>query len=396
MANSAFNQNQTPFASETAAGTVEEATTAQVDAATDVGETGAKLFVPPSKLSQGDTVNLFLADETITAGDAVALKLQTTTPVQTVNQTLQDTPLGYNLVNNLAGYAMPFTASALAFRLKKITLKFNGGSQAGGAFQIQVRATPNGASLYTYTTHTYGASEISEDIKDNIALAITPGATYYVTAVQTVSPGSGTEDRRRQIYATNTINAPVWESSDGGTTYINSGTRSLYLKIEEDQYTGLEKVVKASATSLNEALNFVGFAKNSVTAGQVVNIDFSTIVSPASGSYTTGATYYLSNTAGQVSLAPGTIIRIIGKAVSTSKLLRKRGPVSKPINSNSGTASPVDAIYQVNAGGVSINVTVDGQVYNTNGIGVMVPRGAPYSVSAQNGYLVIMDYGSVI
>lgn len=39
------------FASETVAGTVEEATQVQTDAGTDVGETGAKLFVPPSKLA---------------------------------------------------------------------------------------------------------------------------------------------------------------------------------------------------------------------------------------------------------------------------------------------------------------------------------------------------------
>jgi len=39
-----------PIASETVAGTVQEATQAQVDAQTDIGSTGAKLFVPPSKL----------------------------------------------------------------------------------------------------------------------------------------------------------------------------------------------------------------------------------------------------------------------------------------------------------------------------------------------------------
>lgn len=50
MANSAFNQTQSPYASESAAGLVEEATTGQVAANTDTGETGAKLFVPPSKI----------------------------------------------------------------------------------------------------------------------------------------------------------------------------------------------------------------------------------------------------------------------------------------------------------------------------------------------------------
>jgi len=42
-----------PIASETVAGTVQEATDAQVIAKTDVGDTGAKLFVPPSKLPAG-------------------------------------------------------------------------------------------------------------------------------------------------------------------------------------------------------------------------------------------------------------------------------------------------------------------------------------------------------
>lgn len=42
-----------PTASETVAGIVEEATQAQVDSKTDTGETGARLFVPPSKIKSG-------------------------------------------------------------------------------------------------------------------------------------------------------------------------------------------------------------------------------------------------------------------------------------------------------------------------------------------------------
>lgn len=53
-------------ASETVRGLVEEATSAEVAARTDVGATGAKLFVPPSKLPSGADVQTFTANGTWT------------------------------------------------------------------------------------------------------------------------------------------------------------------------------------------------------------------------------------------------------------------------------------------------------------------------------------------
>lgn len=70
MSNSAFSQSQTPNASETVNGSVEEATQAQADAGIDTGETGARLFVPPSKIlamiPEGVDTQVFTANGTYT------------------------------------------------------------------------------------------------------------------------------------------------------------------------------------------------------------------------------------------------------------------------------------------------------------------------------------------
>jgi len=70
MGNSAFNQGQTGNATESASGVVQEATAIQVAAKTDIGDTGAKLFVPPSKLPSGGDIEL-IASQALTIGDPV-------------------------------------------------------------------------------------------------------------------------------------------------------------------------------------------------------------------------------------------------------------------------------------------------------------------------------------
>jgi len=72
MGNSAFNQGQTGNATEVASGVVQEATVAQVSDKTDIGDTGAKLFVPPSKLPSSGEISL-PAYEDILKGDAIGI-----------------------------------------------------------------------------------------------------------------------------------------------------------------------------------------------------------------------------------------------------------------------------------------------------------------------------------
>ena len=62
-----------PNASETVAGIVEEATVAQLNAGTDAGETGARLFFPPSKIATAIQDSKFIYALTTGAADAYVL-----------------------------------------------------------------------------------------------------------------------------------------------------------------------------------------------------------------------------------------------------------------------------------------------------------------------------------
>lgn len=85
------------------------------------------------------------------------------------------------------------------------------------------------------------------------------------------------------------------------------------------------KVWKASAAALDSRLNFIGFALEDVAVGEPVSINIQRI---ANGSFTAGEDYYLSDTDGAISTAPGTYQRLVGAAISSTKLVRDYGVVS--------------------------------------------------------------------
>lgn len=70
MSNSSFNQTGTEYAEETRAGSVEEATDAEVTAGTATGSTGAKLFVTPAKLLTSPVATKFSTTEVFASGAA--------------------------------------------------------------------------------------------------------------------------------------------------------------------------------------------------------------------------------------------------------------------------------------------------------------------------------------
>lgn len=117
------------------------------------------------------------------------------------------------------------------------------------------------------------------------------------------------------------------------------------------------EVVKASAASVNERINFVGFAAAAATTGNpvtIINSDFYT---------TTGLTantdYFLSDTNGQISTTEGSIERIIGRAVSSTRLVRARGVVSNIINLPSTLTIPTQ-MYISNLDG-DRDISINGQ-----------------------------------
>ena len=90
---------------------------------------------------------------------------------------------------------------------------------------------------------------------------------------------------------------------------------TLYLKTSDG------KVYKTDADFPDERiLKFVGFAKESGVADDVKKVQASGKVAGLSG-LTIGSFYYLSNTAGEISITEGSFSRRIGIATSTTELL---------------------------------------------------------------------------
>lgn len=87
------------------------------------------------------------------------------------------------------------------------------------------------------------------------------------------------------------------------------------------------KIYKASAAAFDHRLNFIGFAMAAASLGAGVSVNVLTVVNEKTG-LTADTIYYLSNTQGAIGTSAGTYERIIGRSVSTAKIIRKRGVVN--------------------------------------------------------------------
>lgn len=121
------------------------------------------------------------------------------------------------------------------------------------------------------------------------------------------------------------------------------------------------KIYKASAAAFDHRLNFIGFAMAAAALNGAVSVNVLTVVNEKTG-LTANTIYYLSNTQGAIGTAAGTFERIIGRSVSTTKLIRKRGFVSPVMSVSLDTGTvPCDGILHMNDGDTSIgSSTIDG------------------------------------
>jgi hypothetical protein len=137
------------------------------------------------------------------------------------------------------------------------------------------------------------------------------------------------------------------------------------------------KVYKASASAFDHRLNFVGFAMAAATLNNPVQVNVLTVVNEKTG-LTANTTYYLSNTQGAIGTSAGTYERIIGRSVSTTKLIRKRGIVTAtPITLAAETTHTIPTNVQVlmdgSNGGTSDNQFVfNGIVYHNDKTGTFL------------------------
>lgn len=206
---------------------------------------------------------------------------------------------------------------------------------------------------------------------------LTTGSLYYLSGVAgkiSETPGIYKRIVGRALSSTALLIEKLEEENLQPFIYGEniSANDALYLKASDG------KVYKTSASHNDERIhNFVGFAKESGSNGQIRKVQINGIVRGFSG-LTTGVEYFLSDTAGAISITPGTYIKKIGIAISTIGLLinvtRKArtlmliGSLNCQQNMNfivdAGFFSQDSAIHPMNEEQAQIKLPFDGVIKN--------------------------------
>lgn len=369
-----FNLGQTGNASEVGAGIVKLATQAQIDAK-QADDGGIPLVVTPDKIPSPNRVTGFLAGENIAAGDAVAL--QTYDEFQNVIVVdYRSTSTSY-LVDEPTprAQALPLPNDGRThydFFQVRITGSFT------PSWTVSIRQTLTGADLAS-TSGSGNGITITVDVS---AIVFVPGTTYYVIFTET---GGGADS---QWYGQALVSggAYLWN----GSTFVAQDIRhdvALYY-LEQTKFAW--EVKKASAAVLlNQNINFVGFAAEAALDGEEVIIDNEPIIKGAG--FTPGSHYYLSDTPGQISTTPGTITRDIGRAISATEIVRRRGSVSPVMQPGNSFTSPCHMTYSMNSANTG---TINGVSYGSYG-GPMLRPGDAMS-NAGGPRIRIFDTGSIL
>lgn len=119
-------------------------------------------------------------------------------------------------------------------------------------------------------------------------------------------------------------NSPIVETTQSVTianTHTGSNNRgviALSLKPAQTIVPGVVHASAAAGTALTSAKqDFVGFATQTVSPGASILVQVGLVASGLS-SLTVGKYYYLQDTAGNIGLSPGTVSKIVAKALSTT------------------------------------------------------------------------------
>lgn len=228
--------------------------------------------------------------------------------------------------------------------------------------------------------------------RDNLVTGLTAGNTYYAAATAgelstTVSAQPlGIAEGTNVLYF-DPVNVGVFNlrqnnTVTGTTTFsgvVEGNLKNVEYIVASSTFTGAttpQPVHLSFATNTAHladandtgAMAFIGFAINSVGDGEYVAVQTSGIVGGFS-SLSTGAKYYLSDTAGSIATTTGTYAVLVGVAVSDTEILILRGN-----RYMSGAVSQADAgdTGQVsntvlNLGFRPAHIKVTGYIVNTAG-----------------------------
>lgn len=99
---------------------------------------------------------------------------------------------------------------------------------------------------------------------------------------------------------------------------VNRAVLLLAIKPSEAQSPRVQKASATAATAFVEVKqNFVGFAKETITAGNTIKVQTGGIITGLSG-LSIGKYYYIQDTAGNLGLSAGTVSKIACKAISAT------------------------------------------------------------------------------
>ncbi len=369
-----------PNADDSTKGIVEQGTTAEIDAGTGAGSTGARLFINPEKLSTsiyatrlpasgeksalvgtlgtpGSGNKYVTNDDTATSGNSKIIRtgsgghIDSTVTNQGISATFAEsidgttTPQAVFVANsdayserklnyatadtavNVYGAnwkAQTFTTTATTTRLESVELYLNKTGSPSGNFTVGIYATsggnPTGAALGTVslTANNVGASSNWYKFTFSTPVTVSASTVYAIVANAT----SGDVSNYIIWYRANSnvySSGAGLTSSDSGGSWSDIGTVDFTFRVWGYDVLTSGQVYKSDAGVI-ERLKFNGFAVDNITAASTGTVINSGIVNGFTG-LTPGSVYYVTDTAGAISTTVGTYKVPVGYAVSTTQIL---------------------------------------------------------------------------
>jgi len=260
----------------------------------------------------------FVAGENISVGNAVslgtALACALTNGASRVSQVVTHDTTGDS-----------FTTGSDTISIASVILGMAGNASGSTNCQVDIYANsagkPTGSSLATKTV-TIGANQFSAYDSAAPGFLTVTLDTPYACSASTIYWIVVTVTNSQVYLVMNT-------SGTGGAEYVTgvwntTGNNAYPKNISVNHINTVSgRVYKSNATiTSDKANNFIGFANETITAGNNIIINLDGIDSNQS-SLTIGSTYYLQNTAGTIGVSAGTISKKVGMALSATSLLIK-------------------------------------------------------------------------
>lgn len=358
-------------ASTTVAGIVEEATQAQVDAETGTGETGARLFINPTSISNFErkTISLTAVND-ITIGQPVSIGYGQTDggiKIDTSNYTTgtgatntqsitvaSNSNRGLVVFVSITGISANDTITGVTYAgvsmtqvTSVVTGGVNGFTQRAYAFYLNAPTTGANNLVISHSGsqdvifHWYSIYNVSQSGQPEVNGTTASGTSSSITTTAngarvfgfsgnpSGNPGTPT-GTATYGGVLNTNNHTSYNSAivlpGSVSVTATTGVSGSFILMSVAPVTTVTQGIFPSFASTSTYSQyqtgyqaFVGFAAETISAGNTCKV-YTNVATGLSG-ITIGAQYYVANTAGTISTSAGTNTRKVGIGLSTTSLL---------------------------------------------------------------------------